>query len=140
MKIIGRLEKATLPTLGLMNLDAKVDTGADSSALHCDNIKVDEDGNVSFRLLDKRHEAYNNKAFTLPIHRLKKVKSSNGTTELRPYVKLRIEFFGKKYTTVISLTNRENMKYPMLLGRRFLSRKFLVDVSSMYLTCKDIKC
>lgn len=137
MKIIGRFEKVTLPTLELQDLDAKVDTGADTSALHCDHIKVHDDGNVSFRLLDKKHEAYNNKSFTLPLHKLKRVKSSNGKTELRPYVKLPIEFFGKKYITVISLTNREKMKYPMLLGRKFLGKKFLVDVSQIYLTCKD---
>lgn len=140
MKIIGIYEKVALPTLQLFDLDVKVDTGADSSALHCDHIKVEDDGNVSFRLLDKYHEAYNNKSFTLPLHKLKRVKSSNGKTELRPYVKLPIEFFGKKYTTVISLTNREKMKYPMLLGRKFLAKKFLVDVSQSYLTYKEEKC
>ena len=42
--------------------------------------------------------------------------------------------FGKKYKTVISLTDRSDMKYPMLIGRKFLSERFLVDVSQEYLT------
>jgi hypothetical protein len=45
-----------------------------------------------------------------------------------------IQFFNKKYTTVISLTNRADMKYPMLIGRKFLANRFLVDVSQEYLT------
>jgi hypothetical protein len=45
-----------------------------------------------------------------------------------------ILFFGKKYKTIVSLTNRSDMKYPMLIGRKFLTDRFLVDVSQEYLT------
>ncbi len=118
--------------LELFNLDAKIDTGADSNALHCDDIFVDEQNNVHFTLLDEIHESYHGKRMILPLYRLKKVKSSNGQIQLRPSVKLSVLFMGKKYKTIVSLTNRADMRYPMLIGRRFLSGKFLVDVELEY--------
>jgi len=88
--------------------------------------------------LDKVHPAYHGKKMKIPLYKLKKVKSSNGSVELRASIKVNISFFGKKYSTVISLTNRSDMKYPMLIGRKFLTNRFLVDVSQEYLT-KAIK-
>ncbi|WP_428738741.1 ATP-dependent zinc protease family protein [Sulfurimonas sp.] len=130
-KIIGRQEKISILDLELFDLDAKVDTGADSSALHCDHVVVEGDI-VSFTLLDDVHEAYNNKRFSLPIYKIKKVKSSNGELQIRPSIKVNVEFFGKKYKGVISLTDRKDMKFPMLIGRKFLKDKFLVDVALEY--------
>lgn len=131
-KIIGRKEKITILDLELYDLDAKVDTGADSNALHCDSIDLSREGYVSFSLLDKVHESYHGKRVTLPVFKLKKVRSSNGELQTRPSIQVDVIFFGKKYKTVISLTNRSDMLYPMLIGRKFLSGKFLVDVSCEY--------
>ncbi len=134
-RIIGARELVSIPDLQLYNLDAKIDTGADSNALHCNDISVDEEnGLVHFRLLDAAHLAYHGKRMTLPLYRIKRVKSSNGETQERPSIRIKVDFFGKSYTTVISLTNRSDMKYPMLIGRKFLAKKFLVDVSQEYLT------
>ncbi len=130
-KIIGRREKISIIDLELFDLDAKIDTGADSNALHCDDIVV-EDDIVHFTLLDDVHEAYNNKRFSMPIYKIKKVKSSNGELQIRPSIKVEVEFFGKKYHGVISLTDRKDMKFPMLIGRKFLKDKFLVDVALEY--------
>ncbi len=136
-KIVGRRENISILDLELYNLDAKVDTGADSNALHCDHIEIDEERNcVSFTLLDEVHEAYHGKRMTMPLYKIKKVKSSNGMIQNRPSVKVTVEFYGKKYKSVISLTNRADMKFPMLIGRRFLKDKFLVDVSKEYLAGK----
>lgn len=129
-KIVGRRETISIIDLELFDLDAKVDTGADSNALHCDDIEIDElNQKVTFTLLDEVHESYHGKRLTLPLHKIKKVKSSNGQLQLRPSIKVSVEFFGKKYKSVISLTNRADMKFPMLIGRLFLKNRFLVDVS-----------
>lgn len=88
---------------------------------------------VSFTLLDEIHPSYHGKRITLPLYKLKKVKSSNGEIQLRPAVKVTVKFFGKKYKSVISLTSRADMKFPMLIGRKFLKDRFLVDVSKDYL-------
>lgn len=136
-KIVGRKELISILDLNLYDLDAKVDTGADSNALHCDNIVIEDDV-VHFCLLDEVHEAYHGKRMSMPIYKIKKVKSSNGEVQERPSIKVSVEFFGKKYKSVISLTNRADMKFPMLIGRRFLNKRFLVDVSEEYLT-KEVK-
>jgi len=72
-----------------------------------------------------------------PIHRIKKVKSSNGAIQNRVAIKVSVEFMGKRYKSVISLSNRAKMKYPMLIGRKFLKERFLVDVSQEYLSTKE---
>lgn len=133
-KIIGAKELISILDLHLYDIDAKVDTGADSNALHCDDIFVDENDIVHFKLLDEVHEAYHGKHMQVPLYEMKKVKSSNGKVQERPSIRVKVEFFGEEYMTVISLTNRSDMKYPMLIGRKFLTNKFLVDVSKEYLT------
>lgn len=137
-KIIGRKEIISILDLDLHDLDAKVDTGADSNALHCDDIYVDDEKFVHFKLLDKVHPSYHGKKMKMPLFELRKIKSSNGQIQNRPSIKVTVDFFGKKYKTVISLTNRTDMKYPMLIGRKFISGKFLVDVSQEYIAKKRL--
>ncbi|PIF03628.1 MAG: clan AA aspartic protease [Arcobacter sp.] len=133
--IVGKKELISIIDLELFDLDAKVDTGADSSALHCDDIFVDKEGFVHFTLLDEIHPSYHGKKMKMPLYKNKKVRSSNGALQIRPSIKVKVKFFGKTYDSIISLTNRADMKYPMLIGRRFLSGRCLVDVSQEYL-CK----
>jgi len=135
-KIIGAKETISIVDLELYELDAKVDTGADSNALHCDDIVIDGD-EVEFKLLDEVHPAYHGKTMRFPIHRIKKIKSSNGAIQNRVAIKVSVEFMGQKYKSVISLSNRAKMKYPMLIGRKFISGRFLVDVSQEYLSTKE---
>ena len=133
--IIGRRELISILDLNLYDLDAKIDTGADSNALHCDNIVIENDI-VHFCLLDEVHESYHGKRMSMPLYKIKKVKSSNGKIQLRPSIKVSVEFFGKRYKSIISLTNRADMKFPMLIGRRFLKDRFIVDVSEENLSKK----
>lgn len=138
-KIVGTVELISILDLELYDLDAKIDTGADSSALHCDHIHIDENNFVHFHLLDEVHESYHGKKIVMPLYKLKRVKSSNGEIQERASIRVSVEFFSKKYKTVISLTNRSDMKYPMLIGRKFLANKFLVDVSKEYLSKELLK-
>lgn len=133
MEVIGHIETVDLPELKLFNLDAKIDTGADSCSIHCDNIEIKGDM-VKFRLHDMVHQAYHGKELTFPIYKIKKVKSSNGKSEERVFIRSLLKLGRNNYEAEISLTNRENMKYPMLIGRRFLAHRYLVDVSDKYIT------
>ena len=94
-KIIGRREIVSILDLELIDLDAKIDTGADSNSLHCDDIYIDDEKFVHFKLLDKIHPAYHGKKIKLPLYKLKKVKSSNGTVQLRALFKLQYLFLEK---------------------------------------------
>ncbi len=133
LSIIGRIEPISILDLELFDLDAKIDTGAYSNSLHCDDITV-EDGFVTFRLLDKVHPSYHNKKIKIPLYQEKRVKSSNGIIQKRAFIQVNVKFANKIYRTVISLTSRADMKYPMLIGRKFLKNRFLVDVSKKNLS------
>lgn len=142
LRIIGRLESIDFPEWDLVDIDAKIDTGAYTSSLHCHHIEpFKKDGKefVKFNLLDPSHETYNDKLFKLPIHRKKVVKSSNGSTEERFVVKTKVTLFDKVLTAELSLTDRSEMKYPVLVGRKLINGRFLVDVSKKYLSKKEIE-
>lgn len=142
LKTIGRLETIDFPEWDLFDIDAKIDTGAYTSSLHCHHIKsYTKDGQefVKFNLLDPSHETYNDKLFELPIHRKKVVKSSNGSTEERFVVKTKVRLFDKTLTAELSLTDRSEMRYPVLVGRKLINGRFLVDVSQKYLSKKELK-
>ncbi len=142
LKVIGRLERVDFPEWDLFDIDAKIDTGAYTSSLHCHHIKsYKEDGEdfVKFNLLDPSHDTYNDKLFKMPIHRTKSVKSSNGSIEERFIVKTKVKLFDKLLSTELSLTDRSEMKYPVLLGRKLINGRFLVDVSKKYVTQKNSK-
>ncbi len=129
---IGRKDKIDFPELGLFDIDAKVDTGAYTSAIHCHNIEIIETENASkvrFNLLDPSHPDYDEKEFLLPVHQQKEVKSSSGTAEARIFIKTKIMLFGSMMDIELSLTDRSDMKFPVLLGRKLLHGKFIVDVT-----------
>ena len=136
MKIIGRFEKINFPELNLYQIDAKIDTGAYTSSLHCHHIVEEEhDGKtmVRFRILDTDHSDYQKIDFLLPVYKKKKVKSSTGTSNLRFFIQTTIHLFNKSIPIELSLTDRSQMKYPVLLGRKLLKNRFLVDVSKKYI-------
>lgn len=141
-KIIGRLENIDFPEWDLYGIEAKIDTGAYTSSLHCHHIKSYKSNNkefVKFNLLDPSHETYNDKLFKLPIYRKKVVKSSNGTTEERFIVKTKIRLFDQLIEAELSLTDRSEMRYPVLVGRKLINNRFLVDVSQKHLSKKKRK-
>lgn len=132
MKVIGRIDKADFPELKLKNISIKVDTGAYTSSIHCHEInEVEINGvkHIKFQLLDPSHSKYMDKTFTVKNYEVKKVKSSFGETEERFIVNTYIIIFDKEYPIKLSLSERSDMKYPILLGRRFLNKQFVVDTS-----------
>ncbi|MEQ9619707.1 MAG: RimK/LysX family protein [Deltaproteobacteria bacterium] len=137
--VIGRREKVDFPTLKLCDMDAKVDTGAYTSAIHCDSVRaVRKDGRryVRFRLLDPSHPAYDEKEIRKPLLARRRIKNSFGQTEFRYIIKTKISLFGQDHDIELSLSDRSKMEYPILLGRKFLHKKFVVDVSRFNLSKK----
>jgi hypothetical protein len=141
-KLIGRMEVVDFPELGLLHIDAKIDTGAYTSSIHCKNVKPVKKGEedyVSFNLLDHTHPLYHKKSFLLPVHKQKTVKNSFGQTQTRFVIKTKIMLLDKTYDIELALADRSKMDFPVLLGRRLLRRGFIVDVSKKYLSTKNIK-
>lgn len=124
--IIGRTDRADFPKLEIEGLDIKIDTGAYTSSIHCKDIQED-DGVLLATLLDEEHEQYHGKQMRFEEYQITSVRSSNGKSELRYEVQANIRLFSKLWKISLTLSNREEMRYPVLIGRKFLSSKFIVD-------------
>jgi hypothetical protein len=128
IKIIGRREYVTFPLLNINDVEAKIDTGAYTCAIDCNHIElkiVQKKNILSFRL-------FNNQVYTVEDFTRKKIKNSFGEMEERYVIKTLISIGRKKIKTTISLSDRGNMRYPVLIGRRLLKGKFIIDVNLIY--------
>lgn len=141
-KIIGRKDYADFPELGIKKLAVKIDTGAYTSSIHCHKIEeiiIDEVLHIQFELLDPSHKKYNNQVFVSANFKQKKIKSSTGHAEKRYIIKTIITLFGEDLPIELSLTERTEMKYPVLIGRKLLRKNFLVDPSKVNISYKRSK-
>ena len=127
---VGWREYVALPGVGAV-VKAKVDTGARTSAVHATNVERTADGRrVRFDLDLGEGE-------TIRVERdvadERDVTSSNGSTERRLVVVLRAILHDVEWPIEVTLTDRADMGFPMLLGRTALRRRFLVDAGRSYL-------
>lgn len=140
--LIGRKEDIDLPGLKLKGVDAKIDTGAYSSSIHCHHIELAKKNGrtvLKFKVLDPEHDNYQRRVFIFKSFKTTKVKSSNGKAENRFVIKTTVEIFDKEYKTEFTLSDRSDMKYPVLLGRKFIQQGFIVDVNKYDLAAKGKK-
>lgn len=142
IRLIGRREFVDFPQLKLFSIEAKIDTGAYTSAIHCKDIRLKTSNGkqiLCFKLLDNTHPEYSEQTHEFPEFYRKKIKNSFGEMEERYIIKTRVKIGKKNILTTLSLSDRENMRYPVLIGRRLLKGKFLVDVNKIYLNGQRIK-
>lgn len=134
--IIGALEICDLPDLGISNLNIRVDTGAKTSSLHVDQIKTfSKKGKpwVSFDLHPNIHDVEEITHCQSPLRDIRKIKSSNGVADERYIIRTTLRLNHQTWDIDISLTDRSDMSYLMLLGREGMAGKVLVDPSKTYL-------
>lgn len=134
-RLIGRIDKADFPLLDLFDIEIKIDTGAFTSSIHCKNMKV-EDNYLKCNFLDEEHPQYHGREIVFDEYDVKVVKSSNGISEPRYRIETEIVVFGKTHSIFLTLNDREEMRFPVLLGRNFLSKKFMVDINKTNLSFK----
>lgn len=127
-QIVGIIEPVSIK--GFVNdVPAKVDTGADRSAIWASDIHIDKNGLLKFKLFDVGSPYYNGEVLEKDQYSVVKVRSSNGTEELRYQIELTVIMAGRRLKTFFNLSDRSKNKYKILIGRRTLKGKFLVDVS-----------
>lgn len=126
-KIIGSFEQVSFPEFQIGKVTAKIDTGAYTGALHCTRIgikKTPEGKVLHFSPFDQPEVT-----ITTDKYALRHVRSSNGVNSKRYFIQTSIIVRGQEYPITLSLADRSDMKWPVLIGRRFLRRyHFLVDV------------
>lgn len=130
-KTIGSTEIVDLPELGLYNVPAKIDTGAETSVVHCEDMEVLEEHGHLYILahIATSEDSDETVEVRFPVHRERTVKSSFGQSETRHIFRTKVKLYNTLYDIKLSFRDRSAMTYPMLLGRNFIAGKFLVDVS-----------
>lgn len=139
---IGWREWVSLPDLGYDRIEVKIDTGAKTSSIHAWKIEPagttqDDNGNATTLLqltLDCDGKMNGERRLVLaPLLRHATVVDSSGRRERRPVVLTRIILGQIEKVVEVNITNRETMKFPMILGRSALEGEFLVDVNREFL-------
>ncbi len=129
--LAGWREWARLPDVGIPWIKAKLDTGARTSSLHAYSIAVFErDGAdwVRFRVRPWQESNDDEVDVECPIHDRRRVRSSSGHVQERYVVLMRLELVGREVVAEVTLSNRDEMGFRMLIGREVLRHGF--DVSS----------
>lgn len=127
--IIGRITKVDFPRLGALQISAKVDTGAYRTVVHCEWAKVirvrgERRLKVLFQLPGGVEKTIRFRKFNR-----RTIKNSFGEKESRYCVSLQMNIEGHAVRSSVSLTDRSGMRYPVLIGRKTLRGRFLVDVA-----------
>jgi hypothetical protein len=136
LPIIGWREWLDLPELGILEIKAKIDTGARSSALHAFHIeqfKRERKEMLRFQV----HPYQRNSHYTInaeaELLEWRHITNSGGHTQNRPVIRTMIELGGQKWLIDLTLTNRDVMGFRMLLGREAVRYRFLVNPGNSYL-------
>ena len=140
-RLLGRLELVDFPALALAGVEAKVDTGAYTSAIHCTDIRIEtaagQAPTLVVHLLDPGHEGADGRPLAFREFALRDIRSSNGEVQERYVIRAVVRLHGENFEASFSLSDRSDMKYPVLLGRSLLRQgRFVVDVSRRHLSAK----
>ena len=136
LEVIGWREWVALPELGIGSIKAKVDTGARSSALHAFDLRTFERDGVAcirFKVHPVQRDAKTEIECEAALEGERWVRSSSGRGMMRPVIRTPIRIGGRIIRTEITLVRRDLMGFRMLIGRRALRRKFLVDSGRSFL-------
>lgn len=134
-QLVGWREWVQLPTLQVPWIKCKVDTGARSSCLHAFDKKIFErDGKdwVRFSVHPLQRRSKPEILCEAPVVEYRRVRSSSGHTEKRPVIESEIIVAGRTWTIELTLSNRDEMGFRMLLGREAIKGRFLVDSGNSY--------
>lgn len=114
---------------GIPNIPAKIDTGADSSSIWASHIRVTKEGILRFRLFGEGSPFYTGRAFKRTDFKVAVIRSSSGHEQIRYRTHLKTKINGRTVKILFTLSDRSANNFPVLIGRRSISGKFVVDVS-----------
>ena len=124
--MIGITEFITVENI---DLPAKIDTGAETSAIWASNIKILPNKTLEFTLFDEKSEHYTGKKIHKKDYGVNIIRSSNGHEQVRYRVQLNVKISGVEFTTDFTLADRSKNQFPVLIGKIALSGRFLIDPS-----------
>lgn len=125
--IIGN--NALVTIAGIKDIPAKVDTGADSSSVWASDIRINHEGQLEFCLFAPQSSFYTGERITTEDFTVKQVRNSTGDVTVRYQVPLSVTIQHRRVRAKFTLADRSRNRFPVLIGRKTLQNKFLVDVS-----------
>ena len=133
--IIGWREWLSLPDLGIPRIKAKIDTGARSSSLHAYEIQRFEQQGCSL-VRFKVHPVQRRDAVSVScvaeVHDVRSVRSSSGEAADRIVIQTPVRWMGETWTVDLTLADRSQMGFRMLIGREAVRGRMLVDPGRSY--------
>ena len=139
--IIGWKEWIGLPDLGIPAVKAKIDTGARTSALHIFNLEefaADGQRMVRFGIHPLQRRKDIQRFCEAPVLETRRVKDSGGHIEKRYVIRTTAVMGAVSWPIDITLTNRDLMLFRMLLGRKAIENRFLINPGRFYLTGRSL--
>lgn len=124
LSVVGWLEYIALPDLGLHHIKAKFDTGARTSALHATQIETfmrDDQEWVRFNVQLEEDDGHVQRE--QPVYDRRQIKNTSGVPEERIVIRTPVVIAGRKWPIAVSLTDRSNMRLPMIVGRTALKKQ-----------------
>lgn len=125
-----------MPDLGVTEVKAKVDTGADNSSLHAFNIERFSDNGIEkvrFEIHPRQRKKRPSIECLAEVVGERRVKNPGGRAEVRPVIRTTLIVAGQELEALVNLTTRDEMTFRMLLGRRTVRQHFVVDPGRSYL-------
>ena len=135
LPVIGWREWVGLPDLGIKTVKAKVDSGARSSSLHAFDVEEFKRGGahwVRFKVHPVQRSSKKVVTAESKILEYRSVRSSSGKAAMRPVIVTNVALLGVVWPVELTLANRDQMGFRMLLGREAFRRRFLVDGGKSY--------
>ena len=118
--VIGWMERITLPDLAITALKTKIDTGARTSALHATGIEIFRKAKQEWVRFDLHRSGGRLVPLECPLHDIRHIKNTGGVPEERVVIRTRLLIADRVWPISVSLTDRSNMRFPMIVGRSAL--------------------
>ena len=138
-RILGWREWVSLPCLGIAAIRAKLDTGAKTSALHAWDVSlhtIDGQQWIRFRVSSMRGKEAASVECEAPVSDERWVTNSSGASERRYIISTDLQIGQSSWPIELSLTNREAMEFPMIIGREAMRDRLIVDPAASFLAGK----